>query len=839
MARGAGNFEKGFRVLGMDRFWQYVGECLRILYWASFKPFTFAKWLREEVHPDLRPISNHFELQAKFATNHQLRRYVRQVGDLSAYVPVAITIVVGLLYSIFSFETFNWGRSSSTLLGWITGLFLTRIISIKNIQRNVSYSKNIMRLITRGLLTRVLTIGLLLIVMTFLLIFLLNLSARMTEETFCMAIGLSSASVSALMILGLDSVIIGVTIGVASGFTGLAIALVLGLGFGVLLRLKSSEELSVFRSVASDIFLGLLFSCVVGIAMGWVFGLAVGWVFGLAFGVSWILGVLRIYFWVPQLIWMVILWFFASRNRLTSYLPLFPPNFDEATFLPLPFADKFLVAAYRQSPDRVRDTIEYLVASTKQQRLAASVMLQISADYLVRCQTLNDIVATTTALDWITNSPQVGDSLPTLLEIAQDVRSATESSSAYRQSEALNKPIQRLDRLKKTIALDRAAMPIFASISQKWLEILTTAQKNLRAAISNDAEIPEAYIAGSSLDPESAKDLFKGRSDLMREIERLSLASQPPVLLLYGGRRSGKTSLLKYLPKQLPSDIIPLAIDLQGSASSTTLYGVARFFAEETIRVAKNRNLKLPSIDLEDFDRDPFPALQRWMDRAEQSIKGKRFLWCLDEYERLSEVVAVTNSRAPLNFLRHTIQHRQQHWILLFSGFRTLEELEPYWSDYLINTQSLRVTYLHRTEAIELIQHPIPDFPDIYSPEAIERILFLTHCQPYLVQLICLCIVTYLNTENRRLATIADIEAVLPKAFELGTQYFREFWLESLSESDRNLLTQLFHNQQPNPSDRPILKKLCDREILFDDESQNYPFQIPLIGLYIQKAIGL
>jgi hypothetical protein len=176
---------------------------------------------------------------------------------------------------------------------------------------------------------------------------------------------------------------------------------------------------------------------------------------------------------------------------------------------------------------------------------------------------------------------------------------------------------------------------------------------------------------------------------------------------------------------------------------------------------------------------------------------------------------------------------------LLFSGFRTLEELEPYWSDYLINTQSLRVTYLHRTEAIELIQHPIPDFPDIYSPEAIEHILFLTHCQPYLVQLICLCVVTHLNTEKRRLANVADIEAVLPKAFELGTQYFREFWLESLSEAERNLLTQLIHNQQPNPSDRPMLKKLCDREVLFDDESQNYPFQIPLIGLYIQKVIGL
>lgn len=758
----------------MERFWQYVGECLQILYWAFFKPYTFAKWLREEVHPDASQFKNPFELQAEFATNHRLRRYAGQAWALSAYAPVAILILTGVIYSILTPHSFDWLRSSSLIFGWVIGLLLVRI------------SKNFLRNYLFSFFAGFLTLGLI---------------------------------VAAVII---------------------------------------SARLGIY-------FDRLFLSIILDIAVGVAFGVAGGVAFGVALGVSFVLGVLRIYFWLPEVIWMMLLWFFLPRHQLASYLHLLSPCFDEYTFLPFPFADKFLVAAYRQSPDRVRDTIEYLVASTKQQRLAASVMLQISADYLARCQTLSDIVATTTALDWIPapQSPQVdnnflklinrlfsgeipvpppaqiGDSLPTLLEIALDVRSAVASSSAYRQSEALNKPIQRLDRLKKTIALDRAAMPIFASISQKWLEIITTAQKNLRTAISNDAEIPEAYIAGSSLDPESAKDLFKGRSDLMREIERLSLASQPPVLLLYGGRRSGKTSLLKYLPKQLPSDIIPLAIDLQGSASSTTLYGVARFFAEETIRVAKNRNLKLPPIDLEDFDRDPFPALQRWMDRAEQSIKGKRFLWCLDEYERLSEVVAVTNSRAPLNFLRHTIQHRQQHWILLFSGFRTLEELEPYWSDYLINTQSLRVTYLHRTEAIELIQHPIPDFPEIYSPEAIDRILFLTNCQPYLVQLICLCIVTHLNTEKRRLATVADIEAVLPKAFELGTQYFREFWLESLSEAERNLLTQLIHNQQPNLSDRPILKKLCDREVLFDDESQNYPFQIPLIGLYIQKVIGV
>ncbi|MCY7332821.1 MAG: hypothetical protein LH649_09220 [Pseudanabaena sp. CAN_BIN31] len=141
LGTGTGNFEKGFRFLTMDRFWQYVSECLRILYWAFFKPFTFRKWLREEVHPDLRLDTNPFELQAEFATNHRLRRYAGQVMAVSAYAPVVITIMTGIIYSFFNSKPFDWYPSSLFLVSWIVGLWIRRIG--KSIFKNIFYDLSI------------------------------------------------------------------------------------------------------------------------------------------------------------------------------------------------------------------------------------------------------------------------------------------------------------------------------------------------------------------------------------------------------------------------------------------------------------------------------------------------------------------------------------------------------------------------------------------------------------------------------------------------------------------------------------------------------------------------
>ncbi len=138
----------------------------------------------------------------------------------------------------------------------------------------------------------------------------------------------------------------------------------------------------------------------------------------------------------------------------------------------------------------------------------------------------------------------------------------------------------------------------------------------------------------------------------------------------------------------------------------------------------------------------------------------------LDEFQRLDEVIAATGSRAALNFLRDTIEHRRR-WRLLLAGSVAADEMAAYWSDTLINTRRLHISYLRTEEARELIEHPLPGFEQQmkYEPAAVAAILELTHGQPFLVQLLGAELVDRLNLAHRRCAVADDVEAVLSDAF--------------------------------------------------------------------------
>ncbi|MEH2282937.1 MAG: hypothetical protein V7K90_16680 [Nostoc sp.] len=67
--------------------------------------------------------------------------------------------------------------------------------------------------------------------------------------------------------------------------------------------------------------------------------------------------------------------------------------------------------------------------------------------------------------------------------------------------------------------------------------------------------------------------------------------------------------------------------------------------AQQFIEAAQQlpRKVYLPNPDASKLSEDPFPALQTWLAEIEHNNSGKQFLLCLDEYERLGEVVKATS----------------------------------------------------------------------------------------------------------------------------------------------------------------------------------------------------
>ncbi|MCP4517325.1 MAG: AAA family ATPase, partial [Delftia sp.] len=300
---------------------------------------------------------------------------------------------------------------------------------------------------------------------------------------------------------------------------------VIGVGFGM--------PYSVMEGVAFGLVVGVMFGMAEGVALGVAagvaggvaYGLVFGVAFGVALGVFFIFGVLRVYFWLPELFWLWLLKLLPLRPA--ARLSVLPPYFDQLSYLPLPFIPTFIAEAYQENQAAARRTIDYLITSTNQQKAARQAMSKIAAEECSRCQSAGDIAAIRYQLNWIPD--QQADGLAGCLEISQDVNAALEGSSPYRKGQQIDKVLRKIDRQRNALATASAReATAFGTVLDQWQRILETARNILREQAAESNEIPQPYLAGPALDPDKAGPLFKGRRDLFRQIETLTLSAQHP-----------------------------------------------------------------------------------------------------------------------------------------------------------------------------------------------------------------------------------------------------------------------------------------------------------------------
>lgn len=149
------------------------------------------------------------------------------------------------------------------------------------------------------------------------------------------------------------------------------------------------------------------------------------------------------------------------------------------------------------------------------------------------------------------------------------------------------------------------------------------------------------------------------------------------------------------------------------------------------------------------MSKDPYPAVDRWLDQVETALGDGWLLLCLDEFEKLEAGIAAGRfDLRLLDMLRNIVQHRQRIAVLL-AGSHNLDELPPYWASALINTFTLPISFLDESDARDLSEQPVADFPPIYTAAAVDRIVQITHCQPYLAQLLCGLLVQSMNSARR------------------------------------------------------------------------------------------
>jgi hypothetical protein len=352
---------------------------------------------------------------------------------------------------------------------------------------------------------------------------------------------------------------------------------------------------------------------------------------------------------------------------------------------------------------------------------------------------------------------------------------------------------------------------------------------------------------------------FKGRATLFRQLESSLGAAegQRATFLLYGQRRTGKTSVLLHLPRRLGSCMVPAFLDMQSGklGGANDVVGVLGGLADEVVEEARrHRGVRLPAIDRGSLSADPYPALGRWLDRVESALDERTLLLCLDEFEQLEK--AIQDGRLDtrlLSTLRNIVQHHPRVAVLL-SGSHQLEELSPHWASTLITTVTLAVSFLEQDDAWDLIERPVDGFPAIYTPEAVDRIVKLSHCQPYLIQLICALLVERMNVDRRMppdsFVTPSDVDEVVSLALKRGQSYFVNLWQEQAgSDVARRVLealacapgTQLDRThirgiERDEGALRQALATLLRREII-ERVADDYCITVPLVAEYARRQV--
>ncbi|RRR70275.1 MAG: hypothetical protein EI684_13595 [Candidatus Viridilinea halotolerans] len=105
-------------------------------------------------------------------------------------------------------------------------------------------------------------------------------------------------------------------------------------------------------------------------------------------------------------------------------------------------------------------------------------------------------------------------------------------------------------------------------------------------------------------------------------------------------------------------------------------YGLVR----ATIRDAGLQGLHLPATQRDAFLRNPYAALQDWLDGALPRLGSRRLLICLDEVEKLGAAIAAGKLElAIFDQLRELIQHSELAF-LFCGGVQHFSELGPNWS---------------------------------------------------------------------------------------------------------------------------------------------------------------
>ncbi|MCZ2857745.1 hypothetical protein [Blastococcus sp. VKM Ac-2987] len=276
----------------------------------------------------------------------------------------------------------------------------------------------------------------------------------------------------------------------------------------------------------------------------------------------------------------------------------------------------------------------------------------------------------------------------------------------------------------------------------------------------------EPYSGGSVVaDPH----MFFGRRDLLEDIlAQVTLGPTGQCFVLYGQKRSGKSSVLSQVSQRLSPPVVAVNVTLGEIDAESANRSFLRACIEELEVAARRHNfveyVSWPTSDA--LKESPIEAFRRVLRSATEALgtltgQPGRIVYLVDEFTYMYEYIS--EGLVDRSFMR---QWKALLESRLFSAVIIGQDSMPRFKQEFPNefgvTRDERISYLPREDALELAQRPIfLEGKSRYRGKSLDKIYRLTAGSPWFIQILCDELVRHLNHRRAPLITEFDIDSVV------------------------------------------------------------------------------
>lgn len=287
--------------------------------------------------------------------------------------------------------------------------------------------------------------------------------------------------------------------------------------------------------------------------------------------------------------------------------------------------------------------------------------------------------------------------------------------------------------------------------------------------------IPNPYSTGT---PTQDNKMFYGREKDMAFLKDNLTRDARSVIVLYGQRRSGKTTvLLQLINSPVLDEHIPVLIDMQRISYLISIDTFLHRLAYYIVQAMRRKQILFVSPpELNSFKAEPTHTFDVFLDQVEEQLAGRKLILLIDEFEVLEDQVTKGKLEPEIfDYLRDIVQHRQKI-NFLFSGTHKITEYTRRYRSIFFNIAiHRRLSKISSEGAEALIQKPVEGYLE-YEALTVKKIHQLTADQPYLIHLMCRAIVDYCNERGKTFVTINDVNIVLREVMQTGQFHLGWLW---------------------------------------------------------------